>query len=1419
MKTMAVSRVSSTNYYTQAALTSEVSVSVAIAALKTNPKLKVKISDTTENISRNLGTLNAYANNLTQVAQTDNATVMTLSEPEFSKYSKLLAKFTTNYQLEVIDTHAANASTLADNTHVSRFSINDTSANISNRLDALQGLSHFSKISKITVSTPAIAVALTAGQFEADTNLLGKMFGNYSLAISDASAAAAVGYAGKTNIKSVAVLDTAAAISSHLDGLVDLGLRLKEVRGSDSNLFTVSASQMQTDGLVIGRLYKGYQLSVLGASMAQTAALTTNKKVVTVAVEDTAANITSSLAMLDKMGSSLTTVHVTDVDNALQLNSAQLNAYADVLEKIVADDDYQLTVTQASAMQAQVLLDKAHVASISVMDSAQAVSAVIDQLQANDKVTDIAIAGKTTELTMSYAQLMADSDAIGKINSNYVLNVKEVPASEALDLMTSHPRISSMGVTDTTSNLTTHLSDLASLGGRLTSIRSSDNGTFAMTEAQWRDMQPVMDKVTNGYGVTLSEVTASDALLLVRDSRVQSVAVKDTGAGLSAVLDGLNSLGAQLTSIEQTDTSNSVTVTASQWSHQASTLAKFGADTRFSVRGASARQVTLLAADERVTSIAIADTSSNIAASLDAIQAAMTNLADANRTVPVSIRQLGTPAAMRLTAEQLTADAGALAAMSGPYSLNISGAEANSVATIAANKHVASLTVKDTGAAIVGKLPVLASLGNKLANVQQTNLDTPLDLTLTQWSTYSNLLKKFQYGVHANVSGVSAAQAQTVLMDSRVDHVSVTDTVAQVSAKLNGLEGLGPNLTSITLSDGSANAIQLNMQQFNTLGTTLGKIASSYKLAVTGASAADAQTLLDANAASVETIAVADTNANIVAALEQLNANNKLTGITQTGVAQPLSLTAAQIAANDTALTKMVGSYSLAVVNALASDVASLSSNSHVASISISDSATHVQDQMADLNAAMAKVVSVSLTDTHPSFNLTYSQWSESQAILEKINNDFTVAVSEVAAAKASVIAASSFVSSISVSDTTSHVRSSLDALASVLPKLDTVTLTDADTAAPMNISMTQYNNDAAVLGKIVDANYTLNVTAANVNQAQMLELDDQVVGMTVVDSSQNIATNLADLTSNSKLSRITNSTPATPMILDSDLFTSSAATLAKVNSYQAIVQHATVDLAANLDENTHIVSFDLSDTSTYVSAALASLSTLSSKLASIRVTQDDAPITVSQAALNDFAGENSLINTLAKVSGDYRLSLTGVSADNLDLLLPTASGDSLTLNPGASDPFVISLSKIASVAVSDTSANISAVFDSLTAMGSKLDSLTLSDVNAPIALASDQFSAGSAVLSRITGGTYHLALVDVLAQDAVSLAAEDHVDTVSVADTADNIASNFDALQAIEGNVADIEVLDGNDLVLTQAQFDSALASKVLGATMVVSG
>ena len=171
-----------------------------------------------------------------------------------------------------------------------------------------------------------------------------------------------------------------------------------------------------------------------------------------------------------------------------------------------------------------------------------------------------------------------------------------------------------------------------------------------------------------------------------------------------------------------------------------------------------------------------------------------------------------------------------------------------------------------------------------------------------------------------------------------------------------------------------------------------------------------------------------------------------------------------------------------------------------------------------------------------------------------------------------------------------------------------------------------------------------------------------------------------------------------------------------------------------------------------------------------------------------------------------------------MSLLLPSAVNDSLILNPGASEPFSVPLSKITSVAVSDTSAQVSAIFDDLMDMGSRLASITLSNAASPIALTSDQFTSGSARLAKITGGSYHLALVDVLAQDAVHLSGQTGVDTVSISDTADNIAALFDDLQAIEQKIAGIEVNDGNDLVLTQAQSDSALADKVLAANIVVA-
>lgn len=456
-----------------------------------------------------------------------------------------------------------NDSTLASKAQVKTLNIVDTSAKVSSQLNVLKGLNDAGKISQVVLTTPANAVTLTATQLQSSAGLIGKISGNYRLSVSGATVSQAVSYINNDRIKSVAVQDTAASISSGLDDLVDLGLRLKEVKGSDSNVFTINASQMQTDGLVIGRLYKGYQLSVVGASTDQVALLATNKKVVSVTVEDTAANLSTNMALLKKLGSSLTAVKVKDAINPLKITSLQMNNFSDVIDKI-STQNFKVGISQATASQAQMLLDDARVSSVSVVDSADAVSANIDGLQTNTKITGIELSGKSSLLNLNFSQFNDNAAVIAKIKSNYAIKINGAPAASALSLATGNSRIVSVNVADTAANLNSKLSDIAKLASKLGTIVNTDSGSFSMSETEWCNLQPSLNKVQGGYSVELSQVKSSSALSLANDARIKSMSVKDTGSSLSAVMDGLNRLGPKLKAVEQSDPGTSISITASQ---------------------------------------------------------------------------------------------------------------------------------------------------------------------------------------------------------------------------------------------------------------------------------------------------------------------------------------------------------------------------------------------------------------------------------------------------------------------------------------------------------------------------------------------------------------------------------------------------------------------------------------------------------------------------------------------------------------------------------------------------------------------------------------------------------------------------------------------------------------------------------------
>ncbi len=1382
---MAVSSVSSTsNYYTQAAAAGPVSIATAMAAIKANARVKLSISDTTENIARNLDSLRKVANNLTQVTPSDPNTALSVSATEWTKLGTLLSKFSTDYKLQVTGVAAANAATVAGNSHVTSFTVIDSSANISARLDNLRDQS---KLQSIATSSPTSNIAVYATQLTTHADVLGKLVGNHGLAVNQATAEQAVGYASNLRIKSVTVLDSAAGVSAQLDGLKSLGLRLKEIRGSDTQVFAVTADQLKSNALVIGKMYKGYQLSVLGASMDQAEALLSNRKVVSVDIEDTAANLSKHLDLLDSLGSDLNSIHITDADNPLTLSSDDFGTHTALLGKILPTDNYSLSITSATVDEAQTLLANDKVSRISVADTSAAIAARLDTLQLNTKVTDIRQTGKPTAMAVNWSQLSSGADTLAKIRGNYNLQVSGVDAASALAVVQGNARITSLSVSDSGSAITGNLANLAALGKRLSRIEQSDDGAaLNLSVGQWSNNIGTLSKIAGGYSLALSGVSAAKAQTLASDSRVASVSVRDSAAAIAAQLDSLHGLGTQLTTITQTDAGTALAISASQWATQASTLAKLGNGYTLSVRGASANQIGTLANDTKVTAIEVTDSSAQIAAQLDALQ----DILAADDAPDIRVRQTGKAAPMAITAAQLTRNAQALERMVGNYSLAVSDVTAAQATQVGAHGRVSSMTVADNAANLSAQLSDLAALGAKVKAVEQTDVGTALQVSASAWSAYSGVIGKMDGGVRVAVNAVKASAASALLADGRVESVAVLDTGAQLSANLDLLQGLGPLLTRIEQSDAGA-TLSVSMRQLTSAASTLDKLTGDYALAINDASAQQAQELLDGGNSHIQSIAVADTSANIAAQLDALQANTKLSRISQTGTAAPLHLSRTQLTSNAAALAKIQGSYSLAVADALASDVATLAANAKVANMTVIDSAANVVGALDALKTAGNKVGAIVLTDaTQPAaLSLSHAQWMAHQPALAKITSSYNVTVTHVGAALASAVAADARVTSLSVQDTTASINANLGGLQGLGPQLTAITPSESGVPPAMTLSAAQRSAYASALGKIADGRYTLNVTAATVSDAHSMAQDEKVNRISVLDTSANIASHLVELNANSKLGTVTQAGTPEALSISADLYAASATTLAKFSQgYTLQLSNASAASAAGVQANSHVTGFTVADTSSQVSGLLATLDGLD-KLGQITLTEDDGPITLNETQLDTWA------DTLALIEGGKRLHVTGVSMVSFDAIAQTAD--------------------VTAMSLSASSQEVSSRFDSLVARADALTRIDLTDVSRPIALTHDQYLQGAGVLAQVQGD-YLLALVDVKAQNATDLAAQAHVSTVSVADTSSNISANFDALMALGERLDMIEPTDTDPIVLTPSQIDAAGTQgmqKILGA------
>ena len=1366
-----------------------------VALLANNNKVKtIDVSDTAANVIKNLDALRKLGANLGTITLSDAGSPIGIGASILAKNADILGKITNSgysYAVSGATIASLSGSTgLLANSRVSSIAVSDTAAKIATSLDALQDLGD--KIVGAKVTDTGASLAVLESQLTRDSALLGKISNRYTLAVSGVIADDVASLAQRDDVRSVAVSDSSGNIASNWDALIASALKMKSIaQTSPAETMDIRADQLAAGGVMLSRMTGSFALNVTGVSAANATRIANSANVVSVTVSDSSANIAANLNALQALGSKLGTITQTGSATALAISATQLASDTVALGKI--SNPYTLSVSNVFAEDAATVAGYDEVTALQVEDTSANLAANLDTLQGLGKLTTIKVLGTPSPMSITVDQLSSDGDALAKITNSYSLAVRNVSAATATEVA-GRAHVAQVAVRDSSEHIATHLSALNALGKELTSITQDGTASpLELTAAQLRANGPALGKIINAYTLHVTDVTAASAVSVASQRNVASLAVSDSSSNIALHLDELDNLGATLTGITQTGTPSSLAVTATQFEAASETLVKIdGGDYSVNVREVRAASVATIIADSHVASVDVIDTADNLVAGLAALKDALSVASGGSTVDKLHAVTVSSVAPLSITAGQLDSYSGVLDKVTSNHAISVRDVLAADATTVAGRAHVTTVAVADSSAHIASSLNALNTLGRKLTGITQTGTASALSITAPQLAASTATLAKIGNNYTLAVSGVTAAAAGAVAANGTVVSMIVRDTSANIAGKLDSLQTISAKISAITQSTKSA--LSVTASQLTTDSTALSKLdADGYTLNVSGVLAGNASPLVSANS-HVATLSVVDSSASIASNFDALRGVvAKLGGVTQTGVATPLSITQAQMdSTGATALLgKVTNTYNLALREVLAGSATTVAARARVATVAVADSSAAISTNLDALHALGSRLLSVVQTGTAAPISLTAAQLTADSDVLGKLSDGYSLAVNHVTAARAGAVAENTLVSSIEVSDASASIAANLDALQGLGSRLTAIQQTG--TAVPLQITADQLREDAAAIAKI-SGSFSLAVSGVTAEHAaavaaQSIGTAGEVTSVTVSDGAANVAANFNALAGlGSELSVVTLSDSATPMEISVGQWTAGTASggvLGKItNDYSVAVSGAAAAAATGIASDSHVLTVAVTDSGSAIALKLDDLQGLGKKLLSINPDTEDAAMTVSVGQLNADAA------ALGKISGSYHLDVTGVSAAN-------ASS-------------IAARSNVATVEVSDTSANIDRNWDALAALEPQLGSVTQTGTPEVLDITAAQLAADAAVIAKIQGG-YSLAVSGVKAEDANAVGTRTDVASVAVRDTAQNISRYVDQLEDPDSQVASVAVSDAGLLSMTSAQYAGGLVDKIV--------
>ncbi|MBN8907530.1 MAG: hypothetical protein J0H99_13080, partial [Rhodospirillales bacterium] len=1003
-------------------------------------------------------------------------------------------------------------------------------------------LAHLSVISGIGISnagtvsltaTQALVAGIDDGAGSAIAKLSGGSFVVTGATVAQIAAIAALSIAPS----SITVSDTAAHLQADLASgssalLAHAGL-ISTVVNADSGVIVLTVAQIRAAGVDDGpgsalAKLQGGSIAVAGAQLADIATLLALPIAPSsIAISDTAAAITADLAS----GSSLLLAHAAAISGiavsdggTISLTVAQISAAGvddgagSVLAKTTGG---VLAVTGATVADLVPLAALTRTpTSITVVDTAAHIQADLaggsPLLLANaGQITSISTIEASATFTLSVAQLAALPTVLAEIATPYQVAISDTAAHVEASLTGANSVLiqagsSLSGITLTDGSLPTITLSVAALSASTTVlplIGSSYHLDVAdTTSAVQADLAAAVSvlraeaatlhavAVTGGTVLSLTAiqvlrsgvatvlaVTSGLTNVLVTGVAISQVATI-AGLGIGQLLMAISDSGAAL----EADLTSGTPVLVSNVSSISGISLTDGTTPTLHLQVAQlAAAATVIARIGTPFAIAISDTAAHVQSDLASGGSVL--LAHAGALTGITLTDGGVPP-IALSMTQVDAASAVLALIGGSFALSIADTAAN------------------VQADLTSATPTLLAMLPDLAGITLTDGGSPtITLTVAQ--------------IAADAAALSLiGSSWTLGVQDTAAHVQVDLAAGALSEILARLGRLG----TVTLTSGSTITLTEAQATYSGVATVLAAIGNLGSLVVTGVAVAQISTVLGLGIGSTS-MQVVDSAANVQSDLTGagtlLTNVSQVSAITLTDVTPIITLTIAQVSADNAVLARIGMPWHLA----------------------IADTAAHLQSDLAagatsELLGHAAVLSGVTLT-SGTSITLTEAQvtYAGVAGVLAATTGLTSLAVTGVAVAQIPTVLGLGIANtSLTIVDTAAQVQSDLTgpgALLTHASQISAITLTDGGTPTFV-FSIAQVAADEALLSRIgVPWQLAILDTAAHL-QADL-----------AAGASSELLTYGATLT-NATLIIVTLTSPATITLTESEVTRAGVATV-----------------------------------------------------------------------------------------------------------------------------------------------------------------------------------------------------------------------------------------------------------------------------------